>query len=220
VCLHYLINRLQPLPFAQPVVVSLNPVRDIDPSRSWASYDYEHPVFDLAAIRAQQQVGLQGQQHTWFCGAWMGYGFHEDGLKSGLAVAHANCWPMPCRQRWRWPHDSKRPPLEPTSRAPDRLWPGAPHAAAPGGTPLPTPPTFSCCPCAAWPGTARSGTLAVNRRWRLSFHDATTATAAAPQQGGALAWLDELLRAEGITDATARSGCTATRVCWATPSSR
>jgi uncharacterized protein len=52
------------------------------------SYEYAHPVFDMAAIRAQQQVdALQGQQHTWFCGAWTGYGFHEDGLKSGLAVA-------------------------------------------------------------------------------------------------------------------------------------
>ena len=51
-------------------------------------YDYSHPVFDLAAIQAQADVpALQGQQHTYFCGAWTGYGFHEDGLKSGLAVA-------------------------------------------------------------------------------------------------------------------------------------
>jgi predicted NAD/FAD-binding protein len=88
VCLHYLINQLQPVPFAQPVVVSLNPVRDIAPEKVIGSYEYAHPVFDMAAIRAQQQVGkLQGQQNTWFCGAWTGYGFHEDGLKSGLAVA-------------------------------------------------------------------------------------------------------------------------------------
>ncbi|MDY0108265.1 MAG: FAD-dependent oxidoreductase [Giesbergeria sp.] len=89
VCLHYLLNRLQPLPYTQPVLVSLNPVRDIDPAQVLGSYDYAHPVFDLAAIRAQPLVGqLQGRQHTWFCGAWMGYGFHEDGLKSGLAAAH------------------------------------------------------------------------------------------------------------------------------------
>ena len=88
VCLHYLINLLQPLPFAQPVLVSLNPLREIAPDRIHASFDYAHPVFDLAAIRAQQHVGdLQGQRHTYFCGAWTGYGFHEDGLKSGLAVA-------------------------------------------------------------------------------------------------------------------------------------
>ena len=88
VCLHYWLNLLQPLPFAQDVLVSLNPVRDIDPARIIGEYEYAHPVFDLAAIRAQQRLGeLQGQQHSWFCGAWTGYGFHEDGLKSGLAVA-------------------------------------------------------------------------------------------------------------------------------------
>jgi predicted NAD/FAD-binding protein len=88
VCLHYLINMLQPVPFTQPVVVSLNPVADIDPAHVHASFDYAHPVFDVAAIRAQGQVeALQGQHNTYFCGAWTGYGFHEDGLKSGLAVA-------------------------------------------------------------------------------------------------------------------------------------
>ena len=88
VCLHYLINMLQPVPFEQSVVVSLNPVADIDPAHVHASFDYAHPVFDVAAIRAQTQVqALQGQQNTYFCGAWTGYGFHEDGLKSGLAVA-------------------------------------------------------------------------------------------------------------------------------------
>ena len=88
VCLHYWLNLLQPLPFAQDVIVSLNPVREIDPARIIGEYEYAHPVFDLAAIRAQQRLGeLQGRQHSWFCGAWTGYGFHEDGLKSGLAVA-------------------------------------------------------------------------------------------------------------------------------------
>jgi predicted NAD/FAD-binding protein len=88
VCLHYWLNRLQPLPFAQPVIVSLNPVRPIQPSRVLAEFDYAHPVFDLAAVQAQSRVAeLQGLQRTWFCGAWTGYGFHEDGLKSGLAVA-------------------------------------------------------------------------------------------------------------------------------------
>ncbi|NBT53986.1 MAG: FAD-dependent oxidoreductase [Betaproteobacteria bacterium] len=88
VCLHYWINQLQPLPFTQPVLVSLNPLRVIDPSQVHASFDYSHPVFDLAAIRAQRGVAaLQGQRHTYFCGAWTGYGFHEDGLKSGLRVA-------------------------------------------------------------------------------------------------------------------------------------
>ena len=88
VCLHYLLNLLQPLPFKQPVVVSLNPVTPIAPDLILGSFDYAHPVFDGAAIRAQKDLpGLQGQQHTYFCGAWTGYGFHEDGLKSGLLVA-------------------------------------------------------------------------------------------------------------------------------------
>jgi predicted NAD/FAD-binding protein len=88
VCLHYLLNLLQPLPFTQPVVVSLNPVREIARTHIMGEFDYTHPVFDLAAIQAQGALAqLQGQQHTYFCGAWTGYGFHEDGLKSGLQVA-------------------------------------------------------------------------------------------------------------------------------------
>ncbi len=87
VCLHYLINRLQPLPFEQPVVVSLNPLREPRADLIQGEFDYAHPVFDQAAIAAQRQVpALQGVASTWFCGAWTRYGFHEDGLMSGLAV--------------------------------------------------------------------------------------------------------------------------------------
>jgi predicted NAD/FAD-binding protein len=90
VCLHYLLNRLQRIPFAQPVVVSLNPLQAIDPATIVGEYDYAHPVFDLAAIEAQKRLPLiQGQQNTWYAGAWTGYGFHEDGLKSGLQVGRA-----------------------------------------------------------------------------------------------------------------------------------
>ena len=88
VCLHYLLNRLQPLPFTQSLVESLNPVRPIASSRILAEFEYSHPVFDLGALTAQRRVNeLQGVQHTWYCGAWTGYGFHEDGLKSGMAAA-------------------------------------------------------------------------------------------------------------------------------------
>ncbi len=90
VCLHYLLNQLQPLPFEQPVLVSLNPLREIDPQHVLGDYDYAHPVFDLGAIAAQKALpDLQGRQRTWYAGAWTAYGFHEDGLKSGLAVAQA-----------------------------------------------------------------------------------------------------------------------------------
>ncbi|MDP3222196.1 MAG: FAD-dependent oxidoreductase [Rubrivivax sp.] len=90
VCLHYLINKLQPLPWQQPVLVSLNPdpARMPDERQVLGSYDYSHPVFDQAAIQAQQQLPqIQGQSHVWYCGAWTRYGFHEDGLMSALAVA-------------------------------------------------------------------------------------------------------------------------------------
>ena len=87
VCLHYLINRLQPLPWQRPVVVSLNPCREPDPARVIGRYDYAHPVFDQAAIEAQRRLPeIQGGSHVWFAGAWTRYGFHEDGLMSALDV--------------------------------------------------------------------------------------------------------------------------------------
>lgn len=90
VCLHYLLNQLQPLPWSQPVIVSLNPIREPDARHVLREFDYAHPVFDIAAIAAQRQLPqIQGRRRTWFCGAWTGYGFHEDGLASGLAVADA-----------------------------------------------------------------------------------------------------------------------------------
>lgn len=88
VCLHYLLNKLQPLPVSQPVLVTLNPVRPIPAQHVLGQWHYDHPVFDLAAIRAQRSLpALQGRFNTWYAGAWCGYGFHEDGLKAGLAAA-------------------------------------------------------------------------------------------------------------------------------------
>jgi len=87
-CVHYLINRLQPLPFKQPVIVSLNPIREPQAAAVLDAFSYSHPVFDNAAVAAQAALpAIQGRHNTWYCGAWTGYGFHEDGLKSGLAVA-------------------------------------------------------------------------------------------------------------------------------------
>ena len=86
----YLINKLQPLPFGEPVVVTLNPAREPAADKVLAEFDYAHPVFDAAAIAAQQRlVNVQGQGGVWLAGAWGGYGFHEDGLKSALRVANA-----------------------------------------------------------------------------------------------------------------------------------
>jgi predicted NAD/FAD-binding protein len=95
VCLHYLLNQLQPLPWQQPVIVSLNPVREPAPETVIGAYDYAHPVFDEGAVRAQARLpALQGQGGVWFAGAWTRYGFHEDGLLSGLGVARQ------IEQRW------------------------------------------------------------------------------------------------------------------------
>lgn len=88
VCVSYLLNQLQPLPFKTPLVVTLNPVDEPAPGTMLGCYDYEHPLLDLAAIDAQAHLPtLQGTRRTWYAGAWTGYGFHEDGLKSALRVA-------------------------------------------------------------------------------------------------------------------------------------
>jgi predicted NAD/FAD-binding protein len=88
VAVTYLLNMLQPLPFRSPVMVSLNPFTEPATEHVIAEFEYAHPIFDSAAIEAQSKLPqLQGRDQVWFAGAWTGYGFHEDGLKSGLAVA-------------------------------------------------------------------------------------------------------------------------------------
>ena len=90
VSVSYLINRLQPLPFRQPVVVSLNPAREPRQEHVLDEFHYAHPIFDGPAVQAQRALEfVQGQNSIWLAGAWGGYGFHEDGLKSALQVANA-----------------------------------------------------------------------------------------------------------------------------------
>lgn len=90
VAVTYWLNALQPLPFDRPVLVTLNPFAPPREDQVLRAIDYSHPVFDAAAIEAQRRLpALQGLRHTWYAGAWTGWGFHEDGLKSGLAVAGA-----------------------------------------------------------------------------------------------------------------------------------
>jgi predicted NAD/FAD-binding protein len=87
-CVTYWMNRLQNLPTTTDLFVTLNPPRDILPKAVDAEISYEHPVFTAEAIKAQSALwSLQGKRRTWFCGSYFGYGFHEDGLQSGLAVA-------------------------------------------------------------------------------------------------------------------------------------
>jgi predicted NAD/FAD-binding protein len=84
----YWMNRLQGLSDEQPLFLTLNPIRPPDPALVHRRDIYNHPVFDTAAGAAQTKLwSLQGVRNTWFCGAYFGAGFHEDGLQAGLAVA-------------------------------------------------------------------------------------------------------------------------------------
>ena len=96
VSLTYLINRLQPLPFSSPVMVSMNPVDEPREERVLASFDYHHPAFLEGSDEAKRRVAsLQGRERTWYCGARTRYGFHEDGLLSALNVARQMGVPIP-----------------------------------------------------------------------------------------------------------------------------
>lgn len=93
----YWMNRLQAIDPANPLFVTLNPLQEPAANLVLAEFAYRHPIFDRAAIEAQGQLGrLQGRRATWFCGAYFGYGFHEDGLSAGLAVAEA----LGCTRPW------------------------------------------------------------------------------------------------------------------------
>jgi predicted NAD/FAD-binding protein len=82
----YWMNRLHDLPETPALFLTLNPTRE--PAGILHVEQYEHPDFGAAAMRARDRLwSLQGQRRTWFCGAYFGAGFHEDGLQSGLAVA-------------------------------------------------------------------------------------------------------------------------------------
>ncbi|MCG8544510.1 MAG: FAD-dependent oxidoreductase [Alphaproteobacteria bacterium] len=88
VCVTYWMNRLQSLDRTEPLFVTLNPVREPAPGTVIREFDYTHPYFDHAAIASQSDLAsLQGRRRTWYCGSYFGYGFHEDALASGLAVA-------------------------------------------------------------------------------------------------------------------------------------
>ncbi len=106
----YWMNRLQSLP-GDPLLVTLNPLREPAPSTVLGDYDYEHPVFTGESLDAQQRLwSLQGRRRTWFCGAWFGSGFHEDGLQAGLAVAEQLGG---VRRPWTVPDESGRIVLPP-----------------------------------------------------------------------------------------------------------
>ena len=87
-CVTYWMNRLQSLGPTDPLFVTLNPVHEPAPGTILREFEYTHPYFDRAALAAQKELwSLQGRRGTWYCGSYFGYGFHEDALQSGLAVA-------------------------------------------------------------------------------------------------------------------------------------
>ena len=99
VAVTYWMNQLQGIDHDKPLFVSLNPPFPPAPELTFGKYRCEHPQFNAAAFAAQKRLAdIQGRRHTWFCGAWTGYGFHEDGLRSGLAVAEALGAVVPWRE--------------------------------------------------------------------------------------------------------------------------
>jgi predicted NAD/FAD-binding protein len=110
VSLTYWMNRLQNLDPSYPLLVTLNPNTEPDPRLTHARFEYAHPRFDNKAIEAQEGIAhIQGMNQTWFVGAYLGYGFHEDGLQSGLNVAAALGSPAPWHGSFA-PVSSARPP--------------------------------------------------------------------------------------------------------------
>jgi len=87
-CVSYWMNRLQGIDHPRPLIMTLNPNREPRPGSVIDDTIFEHPLFDRAAMAAQRGVWpIQGERFTYYCGAWLGAGFHEDGLQAGLAVA-------------------------------------------------------------------------------------------------------------------------------------
>lgn len=90
VCVTYWMNRLQGIDEACPIFVSLNPSTEPRGERVFGEWTFDHPLFDARATAAQSRLFMiQGMRRTWYAGAWTGYGFHEDGLRSGLEVARS-----------------------------------------------------------------------------------------------------------------------------------
>ena len=90
VSLSYWMNSLQPIPDSDPMFVTLNARRPIREELIYDEAEFSHPVYDLAALQGQAEVrALNGTRNTWFCGAWMRNGFHEDGFASAVDVVTA-----------------------------------------------------------------------------------------------------------------------------------
>ena len=88
-CVTYWLNKLQNLKTSKNYFLTLNPIMEIDNKKIIKKVEFTDPFYDLKTIEAQKYVSeLHGINNTWFCGSYFGYGFHEDGLKSGIDVSN------------------------------------------------------------------------------------------------------------------------------------
>ncbi|WP_018388286.1 NAD(P)/FAD-dependent oxidoreductase [Ancylobacter sp. FA202] len=130
-CVTYWMNRLQAIPESNPLFVTLNPVEPPAEDKVFYRASYEHPLFDSGAMAAQERLwSLQGEGGLWYCGAYFGAGFHEDGLQAGLAVAEALGG---VRRPWTVANESGRivlPPHHPAARMRDRAGTAGPELVA------------------------------------------------------------------------------------------
>ena len=98
VSLTYWMNSLQPLDTKTQIFVTINPDKMPKPELIYDNCILSHPQFDMPALLAQQKIPqIQGKDRFWFCGAWQGYGFHEDGLNSAVTLAQS----LGCDVPWK-----------------------------------------------------------------------------------------------------------------------
>jgi predicted NAD/FAD-binding protein len=110
----YWMNRLQQIESSTPLFVTLNPNREPRRDLVHGEFQYEHPAYDTDVLYAQRRLwSLQGHRNTWFCGSYFGYGFHEDALQAGLAVAEQLGG---VRRPWQVDDESSRILVAPSER--------------------------------------------------------------------------------------------------------
>ena len=92
----YWMNELQGINSSKPILLSLNPKILPNPDLIYGQYSYSHPILDNKAINIQKKLSsIQGKNNLWFCGAWTGFGFHEDGVKSAVEIANSHNIDLP-----------------------------------------------------------------------------------------------------------------------------
>ena len=92
----YWMNELQGINSSKPILLSLNPKILPNPDLIYGQYSYSHPILDNNAINIQKKLSsIQGKNNLWFCGAWTGFGFHEDGVKSAVEIANSHNIDLP-----------------------------------------------------------------------------------------------------------------------------